>query len=106
MIYIARFIDIVKKPKDKTPISIAKDVPPWYDGVLYPDLAPEGNKKSSYILQLNKLNVIDVVNRMLYLGKNRDPILVCDTIWQCEAVEQWLTDNGFDTEHYNKEKKE
>ena len=105
VLYTARFIEIVKTPEKKTPISIAKDVPPWYDGVLYPDLAPENNKKESYLAQLNKLNVIDVVNRLLYLGKNHDPILVCDTVWQCEAIEEWLTDNGFNVEHYNKETK-
>lgn len=105
MIYIARFIDIVKAPEDKTPISVAKTCPLWYDGVRYQVMEPDNDNKEDYIAKLSGLNVIRTVNRILYLGQNHEPILVCDSAWQCEVLTDWLTDNGFESEYY-KEKKD
>ncbi len=121
MIYTSYFGKIQKFPSNFEPICVARWKPKWYNGKIFPTLAPpesllrwwrasdknkldEMNYRKRYMAMLDNLQPTTIVHLIYELAGEKIPILVCfekDDFCHRHLIAEWLTKNGFRCEEWN-----
>ena len=118
-LYTSYFANLRNLPPDIVPISIARNEPPWFDGLCIKILAPDEHIRAKYNFDGNKDRYIkeytDEVLRYLYAPKlvqilevksgGKDVVLLCyetpTKFCHRHLVSEWLNRNGFHCEEYS-----
>ncbi len=116
MIYTSYFGRLRKLPTDIVPVAICGQIPDWYDGLSYKQLAPKWyffaewkkTHDNDYYIEhfvkdvLDPLDADEVVEDLYRLSSGKDVCLLCyerpEEFCHRHIVAEWLCENGYECE--------